>query len=1071
MNNSSMRKKKGIKAEYRSSDPLIRWVEYHFPQLSEWREGAVEWMNQNDRFLKSKLKALEIFFEDYIVGLKLPLSPEEFLRKDAEWPIFFISVCPRSPEGVNLNNRIHEFLEFMLLRDCSVLDGNGERVVSPEFCNHVSKMSSTTPMDDKKKKIQKKKQIRKKKPPLSVNLDRDKDRKHIKIVSLKTTAAGTKRKRSPNDFRSSDLTLQWVLNNYPQLSEWHGYAVDWLKLIPRGIAPRLQALIKFFESYIIDKKLSPKPEDFLRRGSRVPDFFSSACPASLEGVKYNNHIHQFIEYVLLEHYSESDDYGVLVISPAFYNPIPWVMPDKKPRRDESVHSPLPYGYIDEMRKMIADGPNFSDWKWAQSALDRNINSVFDSDEIQNEISEDDENVTFGRFQGSDWYSVTEDQIDRKDPDCVWRVRVNEQGRIFHEMWSPVRWVAILVKLILPLRTFQVRVLDSGEADTWRYENGNFVRNTNKLASDNDRHLIETGVFRRVNPFGDGGEVPVQLYINTNKTADIATSASEKGYEVAWIIDAPLHQNIFYWMEKLRNWQEKYNPIKRRTPWTELEPRHIGTKSSAQLASYFDTCFLFRTPERRHEPHCPVVQSILNRAWFRVLQEFELRLAKNGITHKNGTAIRFLPPEEERPVIGGYQVSTYFPLHSLRVSLITALALEGRVDFRILQKLAGHSRLLMTLYYTKPGAKQIHDALIAAADRLEARKEASIQDFLLNTEFDELLSKAVCNSVSSLAKVIPENRANRNPAGWMSMHHGVCLVGGNTSELEDSVKIGGCHNGGPNVGSESLPKYGPVPGGSRNCVRCRWFVTKPEYVPALVAHFNNAAYHFDEARNDCLINEENLQNLKKSRADAEVIGQPFREMDAYKQAERVWEKAMKGFSDCAEDLVACYKLIKRCEEVEKSSSNGEMAMVAVGTAADINLALEEIDSELLQLAGVCENVEIYPDLNPGKAILRRSQLLDAALSREHIPPIFMLLSEQEQLRYGNAFMRKLSIMMDSKNPALGTRRVVSMIDAGENLSAHLNMDISELLPVTNQTRFVLTREAPPIDFSKFEELKS
>ena len=42
---------------------------------------------------------------------------------------------------------------------------------------------------------------------------------------------------------------------------------------------------------------------------------------------------------------------------------------------------------------------------------------------------------------------------------------------------------------------------------------------------------------------------------------------------------------------------------------------------------------------------------------------------------------------------GYRV-TLFPLHSLRVSLVTALALEGQVPFPILQKLVGHSRLLM-----------------------------------------------------------------------------------------------------------------------------------------------------------------------------------------------------------------------------------------------------------------------------------------------------------------------------------------------------------------------------------------
>ncbi len=151
----------------------------------------------------------------------------------------------------------------------------------------------------------------------------------------------------------------------------------------------------------------------------------------------------------------------------------------------------------------------------------------------------------------------------------------------------------------------------------------------------------------------------------------------------------------------------------------------------------------------------------------------------------------------------------------------------------------------------------------------------------------LLEQAICNSVPSLAAAIPQHPAARNPVGWMPMHHGLCLVGGNTSEAEDNGAVGGCYNGGSNLGSPSSPKYGPVPGGSRNCVRCRWFVTAPHHLPALAAHFNTLAYHFDEARNTCLARENDLQALKKAKADAEEAGQPFARLDAYRQAERVW----------------------------------------------------------------------------------------------------------------------------------------------------------------------------------------
>src|SRR5262249_4434575 len=141
-----------------------------------------------------------------------------------------------------------------------------------------------------------------------------------------------------------------------------------------------------------------------------------------------------------------------------------------------------------------------------------------------------------------------------------------------EMWSPVRWVALLIKLILPLRTIQVCMLDSGEADTWWYADGSWGPNTGPLSSGTERQSLKQGVFRRSTLISDANLTI--LYINTNKTADIARVGSEKGYALPWPIGGALHQDVFYWLEKLRNWQEKYNPIFTRTSWKDLDSRHI-----------------------------------------------------------------------------------------------------------------------------------------------------------------------------------------------------------------------------------------------------------------------------------------------------------------------------------------------------------------------------------------------------------------------------------------------------------------------------------------------------------------
>jgi hypothetical protein len=437
---------------------------------------------------------------------------------------------------------------------------------------------------------------------------------------------------------------------------------------------------------------------------------------------------------------------------------------------------------------------------------------------------------------------------------------------------------------------------------------------------------------------------------------------------------------------------------------------------------------------------PLQDQALNVCWFHLLKAFESRLAGRGEAHQNGTPIRLLAPQSKK--------RTLFPLHSLRVSLITALALEGQVPFPVLQKLVGHSRLVMTLYYTKPGATHIHDVLMDAKARLDANKNASIQNFLLDTAHEELVQRAICSSVASVADAIPEHPAARNALGWMPMHHGLCLVGGNASDSVENRAIGGCHNGGARILSGNLvgnAKHAPVPGGNRNCIRCRWFVTEPHYLPALVAHFNTIAYHFDESRNACLANERVLLDLKKQKADAEEAGQVFLRLDTFRQAERVREGAMKRFNDFAEDLAACWRLIERCKSALERPAEDSTQLVAVGTASDVHIAFEETESELLQLAGVCEDVELYPDLDAGKAIFRRSQLLDAVLYRDNRPPLFMMLGEEEQLRAGNAFMRNLARRMNPTNPALGRLEIVNLMDAGRSLSERFGVDFSALLP--------------------------
>lgn len=833
--------------------------------------------------------------------------------------------------------------------------------------------------------------------------------------------------------KAHDLEMTWVIRDYPELSAWRELAVEWIKGQPHGLGYRISALIAFFEIYLAHPEVPKQPDQMLLRGRDLPDFRMIACPTSKTSISYNNCIHDMLEWILLKDFSLVTDDGVRVISPAFRNPVPYLknlsigafVPD------ESVRSPLPYAYIDELRNMLAAGQNFRDWELAQGAMGVAIGEV--------------------GGPGRDWFDVTEDMVDRNDPDCVLRVRsrvVKNRRENVLQMWSPVRWVAILVKLILPLRTAQVRFLDSGEFDTKVYRDGQWLLNERALPSDRLKERRQ-GVFRQHGARFDESAADVVLYINTNKTADLAKDGPDKGYILPWHTSNELTNNVNYWLEKLRNWQEKYNPVARPTSWAELDARHVALKSAQQLASYPDASFLFRLAELdADEKHLPVADGILVAAWGSLLELFQERLASRGQQHSDGSAIKLVHRDQKG------RLSTPFPLHSLRVSLVTALALEGEVPFPILQKLVGHSRLLMTLYYTKPGIAHVREALSDAAERLESKKEQSVSNFLLHSEYTELVEKVICNNKSTFAAAIPEHPASRNAAGWMLMHHGVCLVGGNISELEDNAKIGGCYNGGSNVGSDYKPAYGPTPGGSRNCIRCRWFLTEPHYLPALAAHFNTVAYHFDEARNKAMAVESELQGLKRLKARMELVadGAPFTEHRELQKYERLHETSMKRFSDLAEDLVACWRLIERCQELLNTAESGDgMQILVQSSTAHVEAIFEETESELLQLSGVCENLQLYPDLDADKAIIRRSQLLDSVLLNEGIPPVFVQLSEREQLLAGNAFMRRLALQVDPNNPALAQRKVIALMDAGKSIKAHLGIeldaDVSSTISIT------------------------
>ncbi|MEC5208745.1 hypothetical protein QF022_003701 [Vogesella perlucida] len=573
------------------------------------------------------------------------------------------------------------------------------------------------------------------------------------------------------------------------------------------------------------------------------------------------------------------------------------------------------------------------------------------------------------------------------------------------------------------------MLDSGEADTWRYNAGNWIPNTRLHAEGTLQKPVERGIFRKqYDP--ELGEVRTTLYINTNKTADIAKQG-ELGYVIPW-----QYTELLFWLEKLRNWQEKYNPLPRPISWRELDHRHLrGPRSDYQLSRTPDTCFLFRDAAAHDEDdrYKPVIDDTLFALWYRLLKELERRCAARNETAGEGKPLRFVVENTSR--------TTLYPLHSLRVSLLTCLAVDAEVPLVVLAKLvAGHSRVIMTLYYTKIGAVQMTRILDAASQKLQATAENGLRRFLLEAEYEELERSAVANNMEGVKAALAIHPGDRNPAGWLARSYGMCLVGGNTSTDEFNGKIGGCMNGGEllrsNTKDASNNVYAPVPGGAGNCIRCRWFITEPHYLDALRAHFNNISYQMVEAAKVAKKHETQMESLKEKRYQAELADMPFMGQAALVNASTLWESAITKTDELGHDLIATFRLIKRCFNLIEQSSQEDKTkqqIVAVGGLQDLKLAFESTQSELLQLSGVCQDAELYPDENPREAVFRRSQLLDSALYRDGYRPVFAQLTRDEQLQIGNRFMDHLALLAQPGSPKEGLRQVVGMIETGRSLS--------------------------------------
>lgn len=832
---------------------------------------------------------------------------------------------------------------------------------------------------------------------------------------------------------TTDMTFGWVTQDLgPDWQQWQQYAAEWLATQDAGMHHRLRSL-KHFLFYLKTKVPYAVDVTAMFRGHPGGHKVSSeefndyllACGSKVNNQNHVTYAVALCDHILKHHLSAEDDDGASV--PLFSNPFEKIKTHSS--NNETVHSPLPYRYIQQLRKILCPYPtddsgnktpwvgrHFRDWHWAINHL---------------------------QYGNSAWMEVPPERIDPRDPDCIARTRMvyRKVGKSIkpveiHEIWSPAIAMFLFTKLHLPSRSFQVRFLDSGEGDTWRYEHGQWVENTkHAFKYGSPKRPYQKGVFRRI--YDSLSECfTTGLYISTNKTADQNKDEIQRGYTIPW-----QHEELLYWLEKLRNWQEKYNPIDRLTNGAELEISHTGlAKATAQLEAMGEFAFLFR---ERNSPFPISIYSVRN-PWYRMLSKLEENVFRTGQTLANGERLRFVKDYgDDFEEAEDKRRATEYPLHSLRVSLITCYTMDTDLPLPVISKLlAGHTRLLMTIYYNKITPSVMAEKMKEADAALLEKGEGSLRNFLVDAEMNQIQLRSVYHrdKYRSVEAVL----ANRNPIGWEERATGLCMVGGNSVRSDELSTVGGCWNGGPLIrDAESVQSrvYGPVPHGPENCPRCRWFITDATYLTTLNSHFNQISYKAHQAAELAVEIEGQLDALKDELFIAEEAGEVFLKHGELQALERRYEKQRAEANEYAMDYIATFNLINRVIQIENGRGGDDegQKLVAVGSSDDLNVSMKfiETDSELLHLSLLCEDAEFYPDLHDDlrktPAIAKRTNALSRMMARSGYQPLFLEMDEKNQLIAGNAIMRKMAKIANSDDKLQGYQIATNYIEAQEYLS--------------------------------------
>ncbi|QJP10018.1 VPA1269 family protein [Pseudomonas multiresinivorans] len=721
----------------------------------------------------------------------------------------------------------------------------------------------------------------------------------------------------------------------PYLS-WANYLSEFLE-VTRSRPTKETNLCRFVRDFIQKYDFGYSPLVFYT-AQRIDLSLFSEFLYSVPGGNAQNilsSVKEFSEFILREKLTlEDEETGEVVLVPGAVNPFisfSYDGEDSSSKAGETNKPALAYQYVQALNNwMVPDD--------ARSFADLAHLHEYDAD----------------------WFEVHPSLIDKSDPDCVYK---EEAGRT--KMWYPGFWMHTLALASVPARGRQLAYNDSGEADDEipKVVDGKivWVRNDSPLAG-----MTKSQGF--VKKFPDG----IGMQFTSNKTA-----SRGEGYDVAW-----MPEKLAIWMIRFRDWQAKYNPIKRVMPWIECVNTELN---KAQLKRKGANCFLFRDFGGEE---CGVYSLRL-----------KCRLAI-ALYHSQPTGIALAECRGNPRAVTSYD--TKYTPHSMRVSLITAYIMEFGLPIEIVMKIAGHSNIVMSIYYVKLNAEGLRVRFAEGEKRALSNKVYAAIQMLEQNRIEELRSELIHNNEQAIQRFT----GTALPGSLLFRDYGFCPFAGTR-----------CEDGGPEIKSTRVRE--PINGGHlgmQNCIRCRHFVTGPVFIGGLLSLANEISlqtsiqFEHIEGLNEKIDGiSQAIDDLDDAQYDAEKSGNKFDaseratlEMKCRKLKSEI-ESASKKADLYLCDLQAVTRLINQSQAVMNeqvsTEENNNLPQLIIQSGHELEVAFEE-SSRFHLLSEVCENAEIYESASAALALPTRSQMLDKMIELNHMTPKMFTLDKEQQLVLGN-----------------------------------------------------------------------